>query len=139
MKNLKVLIASVCLTVFDFLVGIICCGYFFNWVYKLEPVNVWKPMANGSPSPFFFLSSFIMTVLFVLIYVIIQKSIPGKNKIVKGVFYGCIVTVLGILPGMIATYFFMTVNTTVIIYWTILAAIQNPVKGVITAFICENK
>ena len=138
MKSLKILIASICLTVFDSIIGMVCCGYFFNWVYKLEPVNVWKPM-DSSPSPLFFLGSFILTVLFVIIYVILQKGIPGKNKFIKGAIYGCIVTALGILPGMLATYFFMTVNTTVVIYWTIMAVIDNPIKGIITALICTDK
>ena len=39
------------------------------------------------------------------------------------------------LPGMFSTYFFMTVATGAVIYWTILGLIELPLKGLIIAVI----
>jgi hypothetical protein len=39
------------------------------------------------------------------------------------------------LPGMFATRAFMTVNPTVVVYWTILGLIKSPLEGIIIAAI----
>jgi len=134
MKLLKIIIASIVVTVFNAAVGMLCCGGVFNWVYKLEPTNVWKPM-EGAPSPIFFVGSLVVSLIFVLVYVILKKGIPGKSSIVKGLMYGLCIWAVGMLPGMFATYSFMTVHQTVILYWTVLGLVQTPIQGAIAALI----
>jgi hypothetical protein len=134
MKRGKILIAGIAVTVFNSIVGAVTCGGIFNWVYKLEPTNVWKPM-KGAPGPMFFLASFILSLIFVFVYALINKGIPGRNWLVKGLVYGLLVWALGVLPTMLSTYFFMTVATTVVVYWTISSLITYPLNGVIIAAI----
>ncbi|MFH1877550.1 MAG: hypothetical protein ABH883_01925 [Candidatus Omnitrophota bacterium] len=134
MKVLKVFAAAAAVTVFDAIVGMVCCGGVFSWVYKLEPVSVWKPM-EGAPGMGFFAGSFLLCIVLVLAYAVIEKGIPGKGKPAKGAVFGLLVWAVGMLPGMFATYFFMTVNPVVIVYWTILGLIQTPLKGVIISLI----
>lgn len=105
----------------------------FNWVYKLEPVNVWKPME--APGALFYVGSIILNFVFVLVYAVLRKGIPAKNRFGKGLIFGLCVWAVGILPGMFSTYIFMTVDPTVIIYWLILYFIQEPLKGLIAAAI----
>jgi len=135
MKIGKVLIAGVAVTVFNVVVGMVTCGGVFNWVYKLEPTNVWKPMGNSGPGAGFMLGSLILSVVLSFVYALIEKGIPGKNKLVKGLVFGLCVWAVGILPGMFATYAFMTVATTVVIYWTIIGLIKTPLDGMIIAAI----
>lgn len=130
MKIGKVLVAGIVVTVFNAIVGALTCGHFFNWVYKLEPVNVWKPM-DGAPGPVFMIGSFLLSVILSAVYAILRRGIPGGNKLAKGLVFGLCVWLVGILPGMFTTYAFMTVATTVVVYWTILGLISTPLQGMI--------
>jgi len=130
----KIILATIVVAVFNFLVGMATCGSTFSWVYKLEPTNVWKPFE--SISPILMMGGMLFVdALFVIIYALINKGIPGKNKFVKGLVYGLLVVLVGLVPGMISTYTYMTVATTVVIYWTIWGLIVSPLKGLITAAI----
>ena len=133
MKAGKIIIATVAITIFDAIIGAITCGGIFNWVYKLDPVSLWKPME--APGIAYYIGAIILNFIFVLVYTILNKGIPGKNKLIKGLIFGLCVWAIGVLPGMFATYMFMTVAPTVIIYWTIMALIQTPLKGMISAAI----
>ncbi|MBI5874158.1 MAG: hypothetical protein HZB36_08520 [Candidatus Omnitrophica bacterium] len=134
MKIGKIVIAGVVLTIFNAIVGSITCGGVFNWVYKLEPTNVWKPI-NGSPGAMFMIGSFVLSIVLSFVYALINKGIPGSNKFTKGIVFGLCVWAVGMLPGMFATYAFMTVATMVVIYWTILGLIKTPLEGMIIAAI----
>jgi len=134
MKVIKVLFAGVVVEIFSAIVGFVTCGWLFNWVYKLPPTDVWKPM-EGPPGLEVYIGGLILSIILALIYAIVQKGIPGKNKIAKGIVFGLCVWAVGTLPGMFATWAFMTVAETVIIYWTILALVVTPIKGIIIAAI----
>lgn len=134
MKIGKILIAGAVLTVFNAVVGMVTCGGIFSWVYKLEPVQVWKPM-EGGPGAVFMIGSFVLSVILSFVYALIQKGIPGGSKLKKGMVFGLCVWAVGMLPGMFATYAFMTVATTVVIYWTVLGLIKTPIEGIIIAAI----
>ena len=130
----KIILAILLVGIFNIIVGMLTCGGAFTWVYKLEPTNVWRPIASVS-FPLMILSIFAVDALFVFIYALINKGIPGQNRFVKGLIYGLIVCLVGLVPGMISTYLYMTVATTVVIYWTIWGFIASPIKGLITAAI----
>lgn len=134
MKIGRMLIAAVALSVFGMIFGGLTCGWLFNWVYKLPPTNVWRPM-DGPPGLAFHIGGFLLNVVLVAVYAVLRKGIPGKNKLAKGIIFGLCVWAVGILPGMFATYSFMTVATGVVIYWTILGLVEMPIKGLIIAAI----
>ncbi|MFA5270939.1 MAG: hypothetical protein WC412_01195 [Candidatus Omnitrophota bacterium] len=134
MKIGRVLIAGIAVTIFNAIVGMITCGGIFGWVYKLEPTNVWKPMDAG-PGVIFMIGSLILSILLSFVYALIQKGIPGGNRFIKGIIFGLCVWAVGMLPGMFATYAFMTVATTVVVYWTILGLIKMPLEGMIISAI----
>ena len=134
MKAIRVIIAGAAVTAFDAVAGGILCGVLFNWVYQLVPTNVWRPM-EGGPDAIYFLGLFILNIILALVYALLQKGIPGKGKIAKGCVFGLCVWLVGMLPGMFATYTFMTVATTVIVYWLISGLIMTPIRGIIIAAI----
>ncbi|MFA6281265.1 MAG: hypothetical protein WCY05_02025 [Candidatus Omnitrophota bacterium] len=134
MKIGKILIAGVAVTIFNAIVGMVTCGGIFNWVYKLEPTNVWKPM-DGGPGIMFMFGSFVLSLILSFIYALIQKGIPGGNKFAKGMVFGLCVWAVGMLPGMFATYAFMNIATTVVAYWTVLGLIKTPLEGMIISAI----
>lgn len=134
MKIGKIAIAGAAVTVFDMVVGGVSCGWLFNWVYKIEPVNVWKPM-SGPPGMDFIARGLALNMIFAFCYAILRKGLPGKSRIQKGAALGLFVWALGMLPGMNAMYSFMTVAPAVLVYWTILGLIQAPLEGIIIAAI----
>lgn len=134
MRIWRILVAGVAVTVFGSIVGMLTCGKFFLWVYEVEPTNVWKPM-EGPPGAIYYIGALVLSIILVLVYAIVQKGIPGKYRVVKGVVFGLCVWAVGILPGMFAMYMFMTVAPTVVVYWTIMGVIQMPLEGLIIAAI----
>jgi hypothetical protein len=122
MKISKILVAALAVSLFGAIFAGVTCGGVFNWVYKLEPTNVWKPMV-GPPGLNFYIGEFLFSVIFVVVYALLRK----------GLVFGLCVWAVGILPGMFATYFFMTVATGVVIYWTVLGLVATPIKGLIVA------
>lgn len=134
MKTKNLILAIIAVAVFNIIIGMLTCGGAFGWVYKLEPTNVWKPMESVSPL-LMFGGMILVDVIFVSVYALIKNGIPGRNKVEKGLLYGLIIWIVGLIPGMISTYTYMTVATTVVIYWTIWGLIVNPIKGLIAASI----
>jgi hypothetical protein len=134
MKIGKTIIAAVAVTIFNAIVGMVTCGGIFSWVYKLEPTNVWKPMSGG-PGVMFMVGSFVLSLILALVYALIQKGIPGGNKFVKGMVFGLCVWAVGMLPGMFATYAFMNIAATVVVYCTVLGLIKTPLEGMIISAI----
>jgi len=134
MKIGKIIIAALIISLFSAIFAGVTCGWLFNWVYKLEPTNVWKPM-DGPPGLGFHIGGFLLNVVLAVVYALFRKGIPGKNKLAKGFVFGLCVWAVGMLPGMFSTYYFMTVATGVVIYWAILGLIEMPIKGLIIAAI----
>lgn len=134
MKKGKILLAGLAITVFNAIFGALTCGNIFTWVYRLEPTNVWKPV-NGAPSAMFMAGGLMLSIILAFVYALINKGIPGSNKFVKGIIFGLCVWAVGMMPGMLATYEFMTVAPTVIIYWSIIGLIKTPLVGIIIAAI----
>jgi len=134
MKIGKILIAALVVSLFGAIFAGVTCGWLFNWVYKLEPINAWKPM-DGPPGLLFYIGSFILNIILAVVYALLKKGIPGRNNFLKGLNFGLCVWAVGMLPGMFSTYSFMTVATGAVIYWTILGLIEMPIKGLIIAAI----
>lgn len=134
MKIGKILIATTAVSVFNVLFAGLTCGWLFNWIYKLEPTNIWKPM-DGPPGLAFQIAVFLFHIVLAVVYVLFRKGIPGQNRLSKGLVFGLCVWAVGILPGMFSIYYFMTVAPVVVIYWTLLGLIEMPIKGLIIAAI----
>jgi hypothetical protein len=134
MKIGKVLIAAAAVSVFSAICGGLTCGWLFNWVYKLEPANIWRPM-NGPPGLTFQIAGFSLNIVLAVVYALLRKGIPGKNKLTKGLTFGLCVWAVGMLPGMLSTYSFMTVAAGVVIYWAVLGLVEIPIKGLIISAI----
>jgi len=131
----KIILVALLVTLCEFVFGIITCGGMFNWIYSIEPTTVWKPM-ESTLVPGFYIFSIVLNLIFVKIYTVLSKGIDG-TKITKGLKFAAYVWALGILPGMFATYYFMTVATTVVIYWIIVGLINLLLKGLIVSAIFE--
>ena len=137
MNYKKLLIASLSTTVLGAIIGIVCCGGIFNWVYKIDPTNIWRTMEN-IPWVKFYIFSFLVEIILVYTYTIINKAIPGNTIIKKGAAFGLIVWAIGTLPGMVSTDAFMRISSAVVIYWTILGLFTYILKGIVISAIYKN-
>ncbi|OGI01118.1 MAG: hypothetical protein A2Y25_09990 [Candidatus Melainabacteria bacterium GWF2_37_15] len=131
----KILIAGVAAAIFNIIIGMLTCGGVFNWVYQVEPTNVWKPVTEETFGLGYLLGELFLNIIFVYVYALFYRGIPGFNKYVKGLVYGLAVWGVGTLPGMFATAGFMTVANVVVVYWTIWALVVLPLKGMLVSAI----
>jgi hypothetical protein len=133
MNYWRIFIAGVVVTVFEAAVGMITCGWLFRWVYEIEPTNIWRAM--DAPPVAYYSGVMTLNIVLALIYALLVKGIPGKNKLIKGLVFGLCVWAVGALPAMLETYMFMTVGLAVVIYWTITSLVFTPLMGLIIAAI----
>lgn len=134
MKIWRIIIAGVAVSVFNAVIGGLTCGWLFSWVYEIEPTNIWKQM--DAPPVMYYVLAVVLNTVLAFVYALLSRGIPGKNKlIIKGLVFGLCVWAVGILPGMLSTYMFMTIALTVVIYWTVLGLVVMPLMGLIIAAI----
>lgn len=136
MKGFRIVLAALAVTVFGTAWGIVTCGWLFSWVYRLPPVTVWR--APVDMTPLFWainiVGHFALAFIFVGVLLWISKGLPGK-RCMKGISYGLVIWLVGILPGMFATAMFMTVNPIWPVYTALNQIIALPVSGLIAAAI----
>ena len=109
------------------------CGWLFNWVYTLPPTSLWKPpeaMMSASTLVATNLIGIVISFLFVIVFYVLYKGIPGKG-VKKGLCYGLILWLVGALSGMASMPFFMNIAVGVIIYWILAALVSNLIGGAI--------
>jgi hypothetical protein len=133
MNYWRIFIAGAVVTVFSAVVGWLTCGWLFKWVYEIEPTNIWRAMDTVPVA--YYQGLLALNIVLAFVYALLVKGIPGKNKLTKGLVFGLCVWAVGTLPAMLATYVFMTVGLTVVIYWTITGLIFTPLMGLIIAAI----
>ena len=80
----------------------------------------------------------IRGVIFALVFAFLYKGLPGE-KVKKGIIYGLIVWLVGAFSGISTMPFYMTIATTVVVYWTIQALIIGIIDGIIVGSIYKEK
>jgi hypothetical protein len=71
-----------------------------------------------------------LNFLFTWVFALIYHGIPGE-KIGKGIWYGFLVWLIGILPGMFSLYLWVNITELVIVYWLVNLLIERIIAGVI--------
>ena len=122
---------SIIIGILKFIWGWLTCGWAFNWVYNIEPINIWKS-AEEMPFVLMGITNFIFAFLLVLVYSLIYKGLPGKG-VAKGLWFGLFVWLVGALPGNFALGMVTTMATQVIIYWIVSFLIASLWQGLIIA------
>lgn len=136
MRILRIILAALVVSVLNSVWGFFTCGLWFSWVYLLPPVTIWRAPIDMTPAfwVFNYIGHFILTIIFVAVLRLIANGLPGK-WLVKGLSFGIIVWLVGILPGMFATFMFMTVNPIWVGYMTLNQLVWLPIMGLVAATI----
>lgn len=128
----KLVLSAVVMWVVNTVLIWLTCGWLFKWVYEIPPI-IWKTpeamMATGNMAASL-LVGFIVALLFALVYAVFYKGIPGKG-VNKGLHYGFFIWLVSALSGMATMPFYMTIATTVVIYWIVQALVLSLIKGAI--------
>lgn len=130
----KIIFTAIVITAFNVFIEKLTYAGAFNWVYQIEPTYIWKP-AKYYTQQVMIISELIFALIFVFVYTLIKKGIPGKNKFMKGLSYGLIFWLVELIPGMISTYLHMAVAIEVIVCMTIINLIALPLTGLIVVTI----
>ena len=136
MKAKKIIISGIVLWIVNTIFIWLTCGWLFTWVYEIEPIIWLTPEVMMSTSNMIWSNIIALgaAILFTLVYAILYKGIPNKG-VKKGLTYGFLFWLVGPLTGIIGMPFYMTISTTVVIYWLIQLFIISLVKGAIVGAI----
>ena len=141
MKTGKIILSAVIVWVVHMILIWLTCGWLFRWIYEIQP-KIWlapEIMMSAGNMIASAVISLIGAILFVLVYELIKKGIPSKKKsyVCKGMMYGFLIWLITAFVGMIGMPFYMTISTTVIIYWIVQALVFNLIKGSIIGAILK--
>ncbi|KKP40497.1 MAG: putative membrane protein [Candidatus Peregrinibacteria bacterium GW2011_GWF2_33_10] len=136
----RIILISILLWIVNAILGQLTCGWLFNWVYQIPPM-IWKTAEEIIQTKNMIginIIGLMHVSLFTLVYAILYKGLPGK-KIKKAFIYAILVWLVGALPGIASMPFYMTISTTVIIYWLIQALIFGIIDGLILGALYKGK
>jgi hypothetical protein len=141
MNAKRIVISGVVVWIVSSIFFYLTCGWLFKWVYKLPP-NIWRDWATMQASAGNLIGAHVIGIiralLFVLVFAIICKGIPGKG-VTKGIVYGVLVWLVGALTGMASMPFYMTIATGVVIYWIIQQLVLGVINGAIVGAIYKEQ
>lgn len=138
MNTKKFLIAAIAVWIINGVFGWLTCGWLFNWVYQLPP-NIWKTSEEMSSNLVWMnLAGILSAAAFVLVFAVIYKGIPGEGA-KKGLIYGFLVWLVSSFSGLITMPLYMTIATTVVIYWIINHLIISLITGAIVGMIYKEQ
>ena len=117
-------------------------GSFIGMKYYLLPeyFSVWSklmmPEAGPPPTSFFLYSllfGIIGGILLALVYQIVEKSLLGKTRILKGLFFGLLVIMVAQVPGTLMMILIINLPAFLIVSWFIEGCLIALLSGIIFA------
>jgi hypothetical protein len=138
----RAILAGLAVNLASFVVG--GGGYLlFGRVFKLEPIFIWRwtPDKFGEMSvgwwAYLIVGNTLLAVILGLAYAVLYDGIPGRG-VRKGLAFGLIVWLIGVLPGTFTMNVLTVINGWAILYFTTQALVETLAYGAIIAVIyCE--
>lgn len=133
----RVLLGSIVAGFIRFVVAAFLCGAIGAPLYESTPL-IWKSMDSSSWMLYMFIVNLFAGFLFVSVYSIFYKGIPG-NGMEKGFIYGILIFLVGTLPGLLVTYLTMRIPILLIGLWLVESFVSSILMGLVTALICRER
>ena len=138
----KLIICSVIVTIISevvYWVGAIAdMRYYTNSAYAEVWSKVMMPTAGPPPQSFYLytlLFTFIAAVLFVLVFQIVLKGVPGSGPAMRGLMYGFLVFLVAGIPAGLSMYLIVNLPAGLIWSWTIQGFVVYLLSGLIVGAI----
>ena len=99
--------------------GLLTCQWLFKWVYWLEPGNICRTEMLSANNPWLMAMGglkIIIAIVTTLGYALVYKVMPAKG-IVKGMVYGFLIWLVGLLPSRLLLYMSISISFSLILYW----------------------
>lgn len=128
----RFILSAILIWIVGSVMAMLTCGWLFNWVYEIPP-RIWVDPETIMSTPNMvgsYAGGLIISILFVLVYAVLYKGIPGKG-VKKGLMYGFLVWLVGAVSGLLTSPFYMTISVIVVVYWIAQALVVNLINGAI--------
>jgi len=115
-------------------------SYYTDPTYATVWSKIMMPKPGPPPMEFYYISwafSFITGLIFAGVYTVVEKGVPGKTLVKKGLIYGLLIWLVGGLSGSLAMVLLVNLPVDLIGYWTVSGLIVNLLVGVAIAKIVK--
>lgn len=111
-------------------------GYYMDPVYLSVWSKLMMPTPGRPPVSFYFYAlgfNMLAGILFALVYTVIGACVPGKQFISRGLMYGLLVFLVGVIPGYLALYLLINLPIGLLALWVVESFIIYLIGGVVVA------
>ncbi|MBU1132633.1 hypothetical protein KKC32_05325 [Patescibacteria group bacterium] len=117
-------------------------GAILGMKYYLMPeyFNVWSklmmPNAGPPPSSFYLYSlgfGLIGALLLAWVYIIVEKAIPGKTAVKKGLMFGLLLIMIASIPGTLSMLILINLPAGLVFFWFVEGALIYLLGGMVFA------
>ncbi len=140
MKLKPVILAAVIFTVVAQVVHTIgamaTMGYYMDAAYFAVWSRLMMPVAGSPPPEFTYVSlalGFVTSLIFVYAYVLLKKSVPGKDWTARGVNYGILLFLLSTVPASFSLLMLINLPAPLIADWALEGLVISLAGGLVTA------
>jgi hypothetical protein len=114
----------------------------FAMRYYIDPTYypLWSKImmpAPGPPPPSFLVISLLFNLtgafLFALVYTVLQRGLPGRSTVVKGIWYGLLVFLVASVPSSLMLVLLINLPLGIVLLWGLEALVIDLAGGVLVA------
>lgn len=114
----------------------IAMGYYTNPDYFGVWSEIMMPGQGPPPFEFYYYSlffNFIVGLMYAHVYTMVEKSVRGKSLFDKGIWYGCLLLLIGVIPGSLSLYLLIKLPVALIFEWAIEGVVISFLGAVVIA------
>jgi hypothetical protein len=140
----RVLLVAALLALIGYLVhmaeAILTMDYYLDPAYFDVWSKVMMPEPGLPPAEFTYLSlifGFAVALIYIWAYKMVEPALDGLDgRLRKGLFFGVLLFVLGVVPGSLSLYLLVNIPSALIGWWTLSGLVVAFIDGVIIARFC---
>lgn len=117
--------------------ALLTCAWLTRWVYRVEPIYIFREWTRDFTPMYGFLSvvnNFIFAGLFVFLYAVICKSLQGSGAR-KGLIFGFLVWLAGWAVSWVRVAITINISKALFVDWMVNGLISYMIAGAIIGWI----
>jgi hypothetical protein len=136
MNTKRFVLSALAVWIFGIIWTFLTCAGLFKWVYEIPPI-IWKTpeaMMTAGNTIGSLIVGLIAALIFTMIYATLYRKLPIKG-VKGGMLYGFFVWLIAPFVGVVSMPFYMTIATTVVVYWLLNFLVSYLIMGLIVGAI----